>query len=90
MNAYVVSFDTEQTSLYSAHNAITSSPSVSDWWHFLSGTYIITSNKPQGVIDKEIKARWPGGGLLIMRATKNSSGLLPREAWDWINARITA
>lgn len=89
MNAFIITFDTDATPIYSAHNAIVKSPYMIEWWHFMNGTYIVTTNQSISVLNKDIRSRWPGGNLLIMKASKQSAGLLPRQAWDWINSRIT-
>lgn len=84
----IISFNTEVTPVYVAHNAITKSPYIKEWWHFLNGTYLVTTDKPVDILYKDIKTRWNGGGLLLMEASKPTAGMLPREAWDWINSRI--
>lgn len=88
MNAFIISFDAQQTSVEVAHKAITSSPSKGEWWHYLSGTYIITTSLSLSEVSKDIKSRWPGGNFLIMKASKQAGGLLPKEAWDWINSKV--
>lgn len=89
MYAYLITFDTNITSILSAHNAIVGSGSVNKWWHYVNGTYIVTSNHDLGTVTRNIKAKWPGEQtLLIMQASKITGGWLPRDAWQWINTNL--
>ncbi len=90
MNAYLISYDTNLTSTRAAHAAITESGAINEWWHYLNGTYIVTSNKNLDDLTQAVKIKWPGDdSLLIMPATKPTGGWLPKDAWLWINTRLS-
>jgi hypothetical protein len=93
MKVYLITFDSSFTNQWGAHNAITSIPGE-EWWHFLSGTYLITSPLNSVAVRQIVQSKWPGGWFLVVEVRKDSNGLmpegiLPKMAWDWINSRIT-
>ncbi len=61
------------------------------WWHFLGSTWLVdTSLDAAGIwkrlephIDKNDRA-------LVIGVTRNYSGWLPKDAWDWIRSRQLA
>lgn len=92
MKVYLIAFDLSLTNMTLAHNAITSLPG-GEWWHYLSGMYLITSNDLLLIVRQKLLERWPGGPVLITELRRSSDGfrpdgLLAQEAWDWINARL--
>lgn len=87
MKAYLVTFDPQAANIADAHRAITSVPG-GEWWHYLSGTYIVTSNLSLANFKQDLMSKWSGGSILIIEVKRSSDGMLPREAWDWINTRV--
>lgn len=89
MKAYLIAFDPMTANLPLVHKVITSNNHLKEWWHYISGTYIITSNSNIKIVrDSLIKDGLSGGWFLIIEVKKNSDGLLPEQAWDWINTKI--
>lgn len=88
MKAFLLTFDPHFANVQSVHDVITGLPGVKEWWHYLSGTYIITSSSDLIAINKEIKSRWPDGWYILTEVKKPVIGLLTKEGWDWINSRI--
>ena len=86
---YLLSFDPQSLSAPLLHQVITSSPFIEDWWHYLLSTYLLVTSYSGPIIQRDIKARWgeKEAFLLIEVNTKDSTGILPKEAWDWINTR---
>lgn len=89
---YLIAFDTATTDPIIAHEAITSLYDC-EWWHYMGGVYVITGKDSLPHVRQTLLGKWPGGPLLITALRKTSDGytpdgLLPREAWTWINERI--
>lgn len=90
MKAYLITFDPITANLMGVHDAITSCTGVNEWWHYFSGSYIVTTNQSLNTLKRNLeKNGLTGGSYLIIEVRKNSAGLLPKPAWDWINTRIT-
>jgi hypothetical protein len=59
------------------------------WWHYLESIWLVDThlnahsiwNKIKGAIDNNDR-------VLIIGVTADNSGWLPKDAWDWINARL--
>ncbi len=61
------------------------------WWHYLGSTWLIDTNlDADGIWNKLKNAIDTIDRVLIIGVTADNSGQLPREAWDWINARLKA
>ncbi len=63
------------------------------WWHYLASTWLIeTTLTPNQVWDRIGKYLDKNDFILIIEMKKGtatgSQGLLPKDAWDWINARL--
>jgi len=57
------------------------------WCHYLASTWLIDTNRtPQQVADAIQGFLSPGDFLLVMDMGPRFQGLLPKEAWDWINS----
>ena len=86
-HVYIVSYDLRHTLVrnYSGfYGALQSFPS---WMHHIDNTWLIVSD----VSSKEIYNRlaphiFTDCHILIMRVTSDYFGLLPDEAWNWINS----
>ena len=90
MTAFLITFDPFTSNLEGVHRAITTANNVNEWWHFLSSAYIVTTNATLPNLTQSLKANGlTGGSYLIIEVKKNSGGSLPKQAWDWINSRIT-
>jgi hypothetical protein len=61
-----------------------------DWWHYLTFTWLIFTNKTaQTLYNSIIPHVTTKDSVFIVPVTKPYWGYLPKDAWDWINARIT-
>lgn len=68
------------------HNFITKMPGVTDWWHYLSSSYIIYGkNISTTQIRDYIRASYPQLHCLISEFyLQNFSGFLHPDAWEWL------
>lgn len=57
MNAYLIAFDTNITPVHYAHEAITKSQFVNEWWHYLNGVYIVKSDANLTALTNSVRAR---------------------------------
>ena len=58
---------------------------ITDWWHYVTDTYIVVSDLGINSIYNNIFPIIPGKGLFIVEInTKNIQGWLPQNAWDWL------
>jgi len=82
---YSLSFDPHETDAVALHEVIKSSEFVTQWWHFLSSTYLIVSYSSRMDIQNEIVEKWPNQKFLIVETNpKDYGGWLPKDAWTWI------
>jgi hypothetical protein len=73
------------------HNFITNhlNPPV-DWWHY-SGVYLLDTTLTIPQITSSLRGRYPGLQHFVVKVELNDNGgLLPQEAWDWINRKTGA
>lgn len=88
MKAYLLSFDPNFANVPSVHAVLLNTPGVLEWWHYLSGTYILTSSSDIVSLDDAIKTSWPDGWYILVEVKKPMVGLLTEEGWNWINSRL--
>jgi len=70
------------------HDMVINHLSVSDWWHYLPNTYIISTTVPTAGISSTVNTFFPGLLHFITKVELDqTSGLLPKEAWEWINKK---
>lgn len=70
------------------HEKITKHLSVTDWWHYISNGYIVTTPVPSAGITNSLSNWYPGLLFLIIKVDFNdASGVLPKEAFDWIGKK---
>jgi hypothetical protein len=89
MKAYLLSYDPNFANGQLVHNSIIQSSLITDWWHYLSGTYIVISNSSILALDNDIKTRWPDGWYILTEVKKPMVGYLTNEGWQWINAKLS-
>jgi hypothetical protein len=59
------------------------------WWHYLESTWLVDTNlNASGIWNKVKVAIDNNDRVLIIGVTADNSGWLPKDAWDWINARL--
>ena len=62
------------------------------WWHYIAPTWLVVSDKNADEIARPLldRVREAKGRLLVMEVRpKEHQGLLPKEAWKWINEWAT-
>lgn len=60
-----------------------------EWWHYISSTWLIATTKtPQELYNAVVKNITTGDSLLIVPVKHPYWGYLPKDAWDWIDARV--
>lgn len=65
--------------------------SCGSWWHHLGSTWLVdTSLNADGIWQRVSPHIDQNDSMLIIGVTKDKSGWLPKEAWDWINSRRAA
>ncbi len=71
------------------HNVLTNLVGVTDWWHYIPNSYIVTSTTRNAaeLADQIIKTL-PGLLFIITNVNFDDySGILNKAAWDWINKK---
>jgi hypothetical protein len=62
--------------------------SCGDWWHYLESTWLVDTNLDANGIWKRLEPHVDKNDrILVIGATKDYEGWLPKDAWDWINSR---
>ena len=58
------------------------------WWHYFETVWIVQSNSTADQLAKQLYSYIENGDhLLVVRLHKDYQGWLPKDAWDWLNAR---
>ena len=58
------------------------------WWHHLDSTWLVDTQLDANGIFSRVKAHIDSNDrMLIVGITRDSSGWLTQEAWNWINER---
>jgi len=87
---YAVNYDLkapgrDYTGLYEAIR------SCGAWWHYLGSTWLIdTALTADGIWDRLAPHIDTNDTVLVIVIGADKQGWLPKKAWDWINARLTA
>lgn len=89
MKKYLITYDLKNTAIEGylpLHEAI--KKNCISWWHYLESTWIVKSNilNANDISSKLTPFVKTGDRLLVVEITSNSQGLLPKEAWDWLNS----
>lgn len=58
------------------------------WWHYLDSTWLVdTQLSADGIWERLSPHVDRNDSVLVIGVTKDYSGWLPRDAWDWIKER---
>lgn len=61
---------------------------VGAWWHYLDSTWLVDTALSTSQVSERLRARIDENDhLLVIRVTRDYSGWLPQEGWDWLNGR---
>lgn len=84
---YLIIFD-DVTAKYDRkdiHEKITKHLSVTKWWHYLAHGYIVVTPVLSSRITNSLANWFPGMLFLVIEVNLvDASGVLPKEAFDWI------
>ena len=70
------------------HETISKHMGVSDWWHYLPNTYLVSSTENEQFLANKIITRHPGLLFLIIAVDpKKYNGVLNKKAWEWIRRK---
>lgn len=59
------------------------------WWHYLTSTWLIaTAKAPQEVYSALAALLSQPDSVLIVPITRPYWGILPKDAWDWIDKNL--
>lgn len=61
------------------------------WWHYLKTTWIVVGPRDAAALVKALRPHlFEGDRLLVtpIPAPDAMDGLLPQEAWDWLDRRL--
>lgn len=59
------------------------------WWHYMRYTWLLhTQQQPNDIVAKLRPFVQPQDRILVGQMSVPYQGLLPKDAWDWINARM--
>jgi hypothetical protein len=62
--------------------------SCGEWWHYLGSTWLVDTNLTIEQVWGRLAEHVDGNDrVLVIGITKQYTGWLPQDAWDWINAR---
>lgn len=60
------------------------------WWHYLGSTWLVDTQLDAAGIWNRIEPHVDKNDFfLIIGVTREYTGWLPKEAWEWINSRVT-
>ncbi len=58
-----------------------------DWWHY-SGVYLLDTTLTIPQITSSLRIKFPNLQHFVVKVNlEDNGGLLPKEAWDWINTK---
>jgi hypothetical protein len=61
------------------------------WWHYLDKTWLLSTEESLQELDKRLRRHLRDTDkLLIVKLGGAYAGLLPSEAWEWIEERMSA
>ncbi len=84
---YLIVYDNTQLQFDQNHifKFITTSPKISDWWHYLPNVYIVSTNLSAKTMADSVISTYPGLKFFISRIDLSDyNGILHSSAWDWI------
>lgn len=62
---------------------------LGDWWHYLGSTWLVDTNlTAKEVWDRLAPHVDQNDRFLVIGVTRDYSGWLTKEAWEWINSRL--
>lgn len=60
------------------------------WWHYLDSNWLVDSDLNANQIWNRLSQHVDKNDfVLVIGVTRDYSGWLPKEAWDWLNSRTS-
>lgn len=60
------------------------------WWHYLDSAWLVDTAMAPDLVVAELRKHTDANDLLlVIKVTPPYQGWLPKDAWEWINARVT-
>lgn len=60
------------------------------WWHYLGSTWLVDTSLDANAIWERLSPHVDKNDLvLVIGVTRRYNGWLPKDAWDWLNSRVT-
>lgn len=92
---YILSFDplSPALDLDELHNAVTGSDAIAAWAHYHPGCYFLTSDLSATDLKNVVRGPFRAGQMTATSfviteiGTDNMNGILPRQAWTWLQNR---
>ena len=87
MNNYLLALEPNQSGfdLDKIHNTIVNNSSVTRWWHYLSGTYLLQVKVDADYLSLTLSTAYPGLLYMILKVDISKvNGRLQKSAWESI------
>jgi hypothetical protein len=85
-DAFLLTFDTTQTSRKDVIEVIDSLSEIVNWYAFLPASLCLVSRLSAADLSRVIRSRLPDLRFIVVQLGKGQrQGWLPRSAWDFIN-----
>lgn len=90
MKIYILIFEREFTKSYTGfHSDLTEHPDVINWWHYVKSVYLIKTSVAVNELSEMVitllrRYSLNVRHLVIEVNLDNRQGMLPDEAWKWI------
>ena len=63
-------------------------PGITNWWNYIPFVFLVVSPLSADELSEALKPHTKDASLLVIETnTRNSEGLLPEPAWNWIRRR---
>ena len=64
--------------------------SQGQWWHYLKSTWLVYTSKTVQEVAEALRPHVSARGLVLVTELRRPyQGWLPKEAWEWINTRVS-
>lgn len=88
MSVYIVTYDLNSPgqNYEPLHSAI---KSCGNWWHYLDSTWLVSTTLSATEVTQRLLPKIDkNDNLLVIGATDEYAGWLPKKAWQWIHENL--
>jgi len=87
MSQYLIVYNnTQGFDLGRIHEVVTTIPIITDWWHYLPNTYIVSSVGTAKNIADVIQSHFQGLLFFVVKIDlQDTNGVLNKDAWEWVS-----